>query len=388
MWHGAVVCLPSSTMQVSMTIKPSQVVAALCALLFLLPLFWACGPRSFAGQNDFLQLYGGAKLVGTGDLYSPEAMKRIHIDSTGVWLRGVYYSRLPFYAFVLQPLGWLPYSAAYFCFQIISAIAVAAFLRLYLPECPDLLFFAAACGGILANFAAGQDVTIVLCLAAASLVLARQRRDFLAGLVLAGCAIKFHLFILVPVVVILHRRWRILAGGATGGLAIVALSFVGDGFDWPLRYFGALSNPELHPGAANMPNLHGLLSNAGVESLAIEIAFAAIVLVVVALYSSRSADYEASAAIALAGSLLVSHHAYIQDCSMLLLSFAVLSSKSDAPLLRALSALAVLAPVPLLILMDPPLKAVAPMLVALLVFATAVRAHSLRLFRPLPLPTR
>jgi hypothetical protein len=368
-------------MHASTTIRPSQVVAAICAVLFLLPLFWACGPRTLAGENDFLQLYGGAKLVGTGDLYSAEAIKRIHIESTGVWLRGVYYSRLPFYAFLLQPLGWLPYSVAYLCFQLISAVAVVAFVRMYLPRSPDLVFFTAACGGIFANFVAGQDVTIALFLAAASLMLARERRDFVAGLVLAGCAIKFHLFILVPVVVIVHRRWQILAGGATGGLAILVLSFLADGFNWPLRYLGALSNPELHPGSANMPNLHGLLANINVESLGVELALAGLVLSLIALTSTRSDDYETCFAIALAGSLLISHHAYIQDCSMLLLPFAVFSSRGDAPLLRGLSALTVLAPVPLIIIIDPPLRAFAAVVIALLVLAAATPLNAWRMSR-------
>jgi hypothetical protein len=82
--------------------------------------------RFLPGRNDFLQLYGGARLSGTPQLYEPAASKKIEMELVGVWLEGVYYSRPPFYAFLLGPLVKLPYLTAYWLFP---AISVGAFTR-------------------------------------------------------------------------------------------------------------------------------------------------------------------------------------------------------------------------------------------------------------------
>src|ERR687890_2584960 len=73
-------------------------------LTFLLMFFYAYRQRIVTGQVDFAQLYAGATLVGTGELYSVDANNAAIKRLTGVTMEGVTYSRLPFYAFLLQPL--------------------------------------------------------------------------------------------------------------------------------------------------------------------------------------------------------------------------------------------------------------------------------------------
>ena len=70
----------------------------------------------------------------------------------------------------------------------------------------------------------------------------RHSRPFLTGLVLALCAAKFHLF--PPLLLWRHRLWQGLVAGAA---ALLAISFAVAGRHWPLEY------------AAIMSNLHGLL---------------------------------------------------------------------------------------------------------------------------------
>ena len=61
--------------------------------------------RMIRGENDFLQLYAGARLNGTAELYSHAANQRINQEAAGVESSAISHSRLPFYSFFLRPLA-------------------------------------------------------------------------------------------------------------------------------------------------------------------------------------------------------------------------------------------------------------------------------------------
>lgn len=327
--------------------------------------------RFFPGQNDFLQLYAGAKLSGTPELYSPIAARRIHQQSVGLELIGVYYSRPPFYADLLRPLGWLRYRTAYWTFEGISFAAFAVFLILFVPQCKELILFSSLCFPLLSNFLNGQDVTLVLLLAAGSIVAIRREHDFVAGLLLSLCAIKGHLFVLTPLVFLIHRRWMVLAGGAVGGAALTAMSFLTDGRDWPRRYLTLLSNPELHPSPATMPNLRGLVFGVtGADHPAIYWALTILVVAAVIWLAWKMADLEMAFAMSIVAGLLVGYHAYLQDAVLLLLPFAIVIAKSKVVSLRVLIALAILPPIYICLMIGRPWNIAVPLML-MAVLATA-----------------
>jgi hypothetical protein len=99
------------------------------------------------GQNDFLQL------------------------------EGVYYSRPPFYAGLLRPLGWLSYRAAYWTFEGITSRR-------------------SGLSGSVCAAVQRVDPIFEPLLAAGCILALRKDRDFAAGLLLSLCAIKGHLFVL------------------------------------------------------------------------------------------------------------------------------------------------------------------------------------------------
>jgi len=68
-------------------------------------LAWPVREFLLRGQTDFVQLYTGAKLAGTGKLYDAEANYEWHQRLFGVRFPAVLHSRPAFYAFLLQPLG-------------------------------------------------------------------------------------------------------------------------------------------------------------------------------------------------------------------------------------------------------------------------------------------
>jgi len=363
--------------------KGTEIGAAIIGCAFLITLISIAWQRVYHGINDFLQLYAGAKLVGSGLLYSPEAVRQIQMTNAGVWLEGVYYSRLPFYAFLLQPLGWLPYRAAYAVYQALSLAAVAGFFRLYVPRCRDLIVYGSLCIPLLSVFAAGQDVSFVLFLAGASLILAGRGRDYEAGVLLALCAIKPHLFVLWPVAVVLHRRWRVLTGAFAGGLVVLVLNYVAGGPTWPSEYLALLRNPELHPGGTHMPNIHGMLASLGCTAPGAELAVSLAVAALTIAAMARSGRYDAAAALSLTGGLLIGFHAYTQDVALILLTFAVLVPLTQSKAVRVTAAFALLPPFSLMLLMGAPFSAALPLCLIALIASAAIQPGTV----PEPAPT-
>jgi len=110
-----------------------------------LALLAGCGylqkDRALYGLNDFMQLYAGATLVGTPELYDIAANQRVTLQATGLALEGVNYTRPPFYAAFLRPLAYLPYRTAYLIFEIVSLAALLGFIAWFRREVPELVLF-------------------------------------------------------------------------------------------------------------------------------------------------------------------------------------------------------------------------------------------------------
>ena len=353
---------------------------AALGLVLLTSLGYLQRDRFLPGKNDFLQLYVGAKLSGTPELYEPEANKRVSVEAVGVWLESVYHSRLPFYAFFLRPLGHLPYLQAYWLFQALNLAAFLIFLRLMAPVVDErisaeFLVLTCLCYPLLANFLGGQDLPLVLLAAGAGLHYIRKGRDGLGGLILSLCAIKVHLFVLLPIALVIHRRWAVLRGGLLGGSLLTVVCFLSDGWDWPRRYLGLLSNPELHPGPEHMPTIRGLVFAAtGTEVPALLTGLSIAIGLLVAYLSWKNRNLELAVAFSLVGGILVGYHAYLQDCIILLLTLALVLTNSRSVPIRAATAMAVTPPPYLCLLAGRPYNAVVPIvLIAVLGIAAVCR---------------
>src|SRR5207245_5098721 len=100
--------------------------------------------RIINGQNDFVQLYAAAKLVGSPDLYSREAFDEVVKSSIGITMETVTrFVRPPFYGALLKPLAAFPYRRAYAIFSLASFSSILWFVIRFSKECHDLPFFAA-----------------------------------------------------------------------------------------------------------------------------------------------------------------------------------------------------------------------------------------------------
>ena len=192
---------------------------ALC-LAFLLSLASLQRDRALRGENDFVQLYTGAKLAGGPDLYSRPANLAVVKATLGFTMETVVYTRPPFYAALLKPLSFLPYRAAYAVFSLLSLASILWFVVRFRKECPSLPLFASMSVPAISALCGGQDTPLLLAILGASVLLMRQNRDAAAGLVLSLVAIKFHLFLFLPVLLVLKKRWAMLRGAAGGTLVL------------------------------------------------------------------------------------------------------------------------------------------------------------------------
>ena len=212
---------------------------------------------------------------------------------------------------------------------------------------------------VLTSFANGQDVMIVLALSAAAVCLDEAERPWLAGLCLALCTIKFHLFVFTPLALLMHRKWRFAASAAVGVALELAVSFAVAGWRWPLEYARFLSNPALHPTPYVPPNIAGIAGSL----VSVEIALTLAVGGLTAYLCRRAKSFPLAFTLCILAGLLVARHSYIQDYALLLL--IPLFVQPESSFVRQLSII-LLTPFPYFLLMaDGPVGRITPVLLLL-----------------------
>jgi hypothetical protein len=308
------------------------------------------GELTAAAQNDFVPPYLAAKLAGTGDLYSPHAYYAFMIQEFGVKNDSLCFTRLPFYAALLWPLGRLPFETAYLVWWVIRIAALLVFVELWnIPSRGGTLLFTMLSVPVFAALVSGQDTLFLLLLIALALCFHEKGKDFAAGFALSLCAIKFHLFVLAPLLLWRQPLHRMRAGFVTGAAALATLSFAVEGWQWPVEYFRILTNGRVHPEAETMPNLHGLL--AGLPQAPYLEALAAAAVVAGAWISLRDMSFRQGFAVVLLGGLLLSYHSYVMDAVILLPALLIVIAEIPRAWIKTCSAL-MLSPLPALVLLS------------------------------------
>ncbi|HZS49442.1 MAG TPA: glycosyltransferase 87 family protein [Bryobacterales bacterium] len=358
-----------------MRFHPAIVLGCLCGIVLMAPMAWAPRHRILAGVNDFVMFYAGAKLSGTPDLYNPARVRQVQGDSAGSTGENYLYCRPPYLALLIRPLGRMPYHTAYLLWQLLLLAGFAGFLALWRPTpFPITVLFSCLSLPLFACFMNAQDLPLLLLWIALSLRLEREGRHFWAGLIFSFCAAKFHLFLLVALLIVGQRLVRFAFGLAAGGLFFVTLSFATAGLGWPARYWEILKLTTTVDVVEQMPNLRGLFfgwpHSAWWEGLVGLTAVIAVWIIV------RNADFEMGLAAALAGGLLIGVHGSVADAVLLLPACLIVYARTAEGWPRAL-AIVLLMPVGYVLWASPlpMLRVLVPLSILGMLYSTAFLAR-------------
>jgi hypothetical protein len=268
------------------------------------------------GQTDFMDLYAGGKLAGTGDLYIPARVLETELRTEGRSSVTRLFMRLPCFAFFYWPLAQIPYRVASVLWETLCALAMAALWMLW-PRNKRWHVAAACCWSLplMMSLAEGQDLGFILLAMAIAATRIRRKRPAAGAFIASLCLAKFHLFLLIPVWICAARQWRYARGLIAGCSLLAVLSFIAGGWRWPVQYLALVMEPANNPYREVMPNLHSLLAGfpyAGVLEIAAEALLAAAVWI-----ASRKRS-EWGLAAALAGGILVAPDAYMADGALMI----------------------------------------------------------------------
>jgi hypothetical protein len=266
------------------------------------------------GINDFMSIYSGARLAFTGGMYDLAANLQVQRDTAGWENVNRLFLRPPFDALLMWPLGRLPYLMASHVWEILIVATIALFCILWPGDRRKATLACCWSLPVFYVFANGQDIGILLVLVALAMREMRRGRDTTAGLLFSLCSIKFHLLLLLPLLILRLRLWRFLGGLVMGGAILLVVSMAPGGWNWPARYVKLLQNPIGNPWPEMMPTVHGLtygLAHSGAWETAGSLAVAALVWLAL-----RKGSFEYGLAAVLVGGILVAPHAYLSDCGM------------------------------------------------------------------------
>jgi hypothetical protein len=258
---------------------------------------------------DFPVFYAGGKLVGSPALYDPAQVKQEVLRETGYASDFTVTTRLPYFYALMKPWTMLPLWTSFRLWRAVFALGVAVFVWLW-PT--PRIWTAVLCAWSLPlayGITNGQDIAFILVWLAVGLCLLERDRDLAAGLILSLTAAKFHFFLLLPIVLLLHRR-RALAGWAGGSLILFAACFAVQGIAWPAQFLSSIRH-NIDPKPTDCANLRGLVDS----NVPLEIGIGILALAA-ALYIVGRADFQTGLAAVLLAGVLLSHHLTKSDTAL------------------------------------------------------------------------
>ena len=347
----------------------------------IISLFWmvqGVGTLQQAYLHDFLNLYTGASLAAEGrfsELHDVDAQFDRERELVGELDEVVPFVRPHFYALVLAPLSWLPYTTAFWTWIVLqTALLVGCWIWGRRRFGPDSLIFAALYFPTIGGILNGQDCVVLTVIAIAAYTWAERGRDLASGLVLGLALFKFHLLVFAPLAMLLQRRPRMLLGFAVSGAVTALFSPLLGGRVGIEKYVSLLNNKDLvrlSPAPERMINIHAVGANLGIDHIALKIVAVAVVALLV-LVAVRSAPLWRWMAAAIAGSILAVPHVYAYDAAILLPLLLLTVFRSKDPYSRFL-ATTFLVPLPFLSLSIGPPWTMIPALVLFSFLAALAR---------------
>ena len=287
-------------------------------------------------EHDFVSFYVGSSLALEGRfavLYDRDVQFGRQKEVAPTKDQLVPYVRPPFYLAALAPLSLFSLHTSFWLWIVgHSLLLIACWVWAGRRFGPDALIFGALYLPTALGIASGQDCVVMLAVGIGFYHLADQQRDFPAGAVLALGLLKFHLLLLLPLAMILNKRWRMLAGYAATGWLLALSSIALIGFGGLKQYVNLLQAKDLNallPSPELMINLNGLMANVRLQS-ALVLALLVVLVIGVAFVGVRGAPLWRWLSVGVVSSLLITHHVYGYDAGIVLLPvwLAMFLSKS------------------------------------------------------------
>ena len=301
---------------------------------------------------DFRQIYAAAFMVRTGhasELYVYDAQKRFQDAVVSPQPRALPFVSPAYEALLLSPLTFLRFRTAYFVYLAVNVTALSICFGLLWPSMRNLrsvfswLPIAIFLGflPIAAALIEGQDSVLLTTLLVGAYALLTNERSFAAGILTGLGFFKFPIVLPIALLFLIWRRWSYSMGLAISAGAAACMSVWLVGIPQSRLYVDSLmsiagikpptSGLALYPvNWRMMANLHGLTFGLASDRFppsvlhAITILLSAVVLGWTAVRGLRVADDSSLLLVAIPCSVLVAHHTYIHDLSVLLLPIVVL----------------------------------------------------------------
>lgn len=315
-------------------------------------IFYAAVGANIVGtavRHDFLNLYTGATLARSGDfahLHDPSRQLEIERALVPDLPSLVPFVRPPIYAAALAPLAAMPLKRAFWAWAAVQiAILMLCWTWAAWKFGSNGLIWSAVFLPVAYGIANGQDCALMLALMIAAFELAEREWNAAGGFVIGLALFKFHLLLLFPALMLVNRKWRMLAGYCSSAAILIAASLLLGGWAGLVEYAKLLERKDierLSPSPEMMSNIHAIPANFGVTSPVMSAVLAAIV-VAIAGYAAWRAPLWRWFAAAIAGSLLMVPHVYGYDAAVLLLPVLLAIFRAKARMMRA-SAIALALP--------------------------------------------
>jgi glycosyl transferase family 87 len=325
--------------------RGSVALVAVCLAFFIYPLL----PNDDVINSDWPAFATGARLVVSdpGHLYDLETQKHVQLEVTGgrvlvtLGIEGI----LPFLApawvaLLAVPFDWFGTEIGGRLWILFGLLSLAA--GLYLAsraisnsspfmgrwrEAPEGLRERAST--ILPGFAAVPTALLLLNAQLDGIValglgaaIALWSRPYLAGLALGLTLMKPQLVLPLGVAILLARQWKVLAGWAASGLALLGVTMAMNP-RWVLDWLGK-TRATVAPGSreVDLPHL-GVLLPDWMQTAAVAILVLIAIALVLLLARRRREDLSAAAAVLIAGGVLAAPHALPTDLVLVALAMVV-----------------------------------------------------------------
>ena len=297
-------------------------IAALCVLNCAIGCAYL-SPLRHRPLWDLPQFYFAGRLVMAGKahaLYDKPAynglIRELQQTDARASRQNVYFNRPAFGALLCVPLAFFSFATLKTVVIFVNLLLLALLvwkLPLWLSAPPGTRVCLFVFLPFLYSLALGQDTLLITLLLALALSLLLRKQDVPAGMLLALAALKPHLIVAVPFVLLAGKRWKALSASLATGALLALVSFAMVGTQGVQQWLDLLRAPTTDYAPLLMGNLRALGLHLGRFPAAAATGIALICFAII-LKGHRTAD-QFSGAILIG--LLLSPHTYCQDYSLL-----------------------------------------------------------------------